>query len=135
MSSQEPPKTSSHYWWTVSLKLGLHWTCTISTKLNINSVTLLKTMLKYFLPFSCILSPFSIHVISHTVSTSMLYQPLFLSYEYVNMNKLRHGLSDVPEDPEEMRDRLKSLIFYEEGLSRVSGAQGTTKIENFLGIM
>lgn len=65
----------------------------------------------------------------------MLYQPLFLSDEYVNMNKLRHGLSDVPEDPEEMRDRLKSLIFYEEGLSRVSGTQGTTEIENFLGVM
>lgn len=92
-------------------------------------------MLKYFLPFSCILSPFSTHVISYTVSTSMFYQPLFLSDEYLNMNKLRHGLSDVPEDPEEMRDRLKSLIFYEEDLSRVSGAQGTTEIENFPGVM
>lgn len=51
------------------------------------------------------------------------------------MNKLRHRLSDVLKDPEKMRDRLKSLTFYEEGLSRVSRAQGTTEIENFLGVV
>lgn len=92
-------------------------------------------MPKSFLPSSYILFPFSTQVISHTVIYSIFYQPLFLSDEYVNMNKLRHGLSDVPKDPEKMRDRLKSLTFYEEGLSRVSRAQGTTEIENFLGVM
>lgn len=100
-----------------------------------DSVTLLKAMLKSFPPFPSFFLHFSTHTFPHAVISSVLCQPLLLSDGYVDTNRLRLRLSDVTGDPEKMTHILKSITFYRECLSRVSGVQGTTEIKDLLGVM